>query len=95
MASVRIYVIKPASYNFCAADIVRFDEKYNLRAASCCNVLVVNGAAECLVTFLRSMLTTVAEITGLPIFDKMSSTIDLFSMLVLSIFLPSNFVNAD
>ena len=30
VASVRIYVIKPCSYNFCAQDIVRLEEKYNL-----------------------------------------------------------------
>ena len=36
-------MIKPLSYSCCATLIVFFAEKRNLRAASCCNVLVVKG----------------------------------------------------
>ena len=36
-------MIKPLSYSCCATLIVFFAEKRNLRAASCCKVLVVKG----------------------------------------------------
>src|SRR2546430_12328366 len=52
--SVRMYVISPTepsspsstpSYRRCAIIIVRFTLKRSLREESCCNLLVVNGAA--------------------------------------------------
>src|SRR5262249_33642597 len=42
--SVRIYVMWPFSYSRCAVDIVYFAEKPSLRDASCCSVVVRNGA---------------------------------------------------
>ena len=43
MPSVRMYVIRPASYKRCATDMVWRAPKPNLRLASCCNVEVMNG----------------------------------------------------
>ena len=42
--SVRIYVMWPFSYSRCATDIAYLDEKPSLREASCCSVVVRNGA---------------------------------------------------
>ena len=41
--SVRMYEIHPTSYNCCAARIVCWAVNPNRRAASCCNVDVLNG----------------------------------------------------
>ena len=43
--SVRMYVMYPDSYSLCATIIVCDTVKPSLRAASCCSVDVVNGAA--------------------------------------------------
>ena len=43
-ASVLIYVMSPASYNFCATLMVLFTLKLNLVLAACCNVEVIKGA---------------------------------------------------
>ena len=43
--SVRMYVMKPASYSLWATIIVCATEKPSLRAASCCSVEVVKGGA--------------------------------------------------
>ena len=56
--SVLIYVICPASYKRCAICIVIPTGKYNLRAASCCKVDVVKGAAgDFLVGFVSKSAT--------------------------------------
>ncbi len=89
VASVRMYVISPASYNFCAAVMVRRDEKYNLRAASCCRVLVVNGAAARRDVFFFSMAATWAAI-GTAIRDTIPSIWVRDAMVIFSIFCPSN-----
>src|SRR6516164_10346250 len=57
--SVRIYVIWPFSYSRCAVDIVYLAEKPSLRDASCCNVVVRNGAYGERRYGLRSTLLTV------------------------------------
>ena len=46
------------SYSCCATFMVRSVVKPSLRTASCCSVLVVNGAAEVRCLRLRSTLTT-------------------------------------
>jgi hypothetical protein len=69
--SVRMYVMRPTgpssptslpSYRSCAARIVRRDEKPSFLAASCCRVLVVNGAAG---FFLRLRFSTLETMKGL------------------------------
>src|SRR5262249_22047943 len=57
--SVRIYVMWPFSYSRCAVDIVYFAEKPSLRDASCCSVVVRNGAYGERRYGLRSTLLTV------------------------------------
>src|SRR5262249_58531351 len=57
--SVRIYVMWPFSYSRCAVDIVYFAEKPSLRDASCCSVVVRNGAYGERRYGLRSPLLTV------------------------------------
>lgn len=42
--SVRMYVMKPFSYSFCATCMVAFAPKPSLREASCWRVVVRNGA---------------------------------------------------
>ncbi len=42
--SVRMYVMWPFSYSRCATDIVYLAEKPSFRDASCCRVVVRNGA---------------------------------------------------
>src|SRR5690606_1490377 len=63
--SVLIYVISPASYNRCANCIVIPTGRYNLRAASCCKVDVVNGAAG---LFLAGLVSRSDTLKAAPMF---------------------------
>ena len=66
---------------------MRFDEKRNFRDASCCKVLVVNGANALRDVFFFSIFTTDAETTGSPKVFNISSISSLLLMVCLSIFL--------